>query len=467
MTTLTGKDTPKKTWNFTTMFLALGFLAVVAILIIQLISANSSSQTDKELSGLLASADVSPISLGPEQDPAKVELGQALFFDKILSGNKDISCASCHHPLLHSGDGLSLSLGTGAIGIGASRQIGAERGLIPRNAPDIFNRGMTEWETMFWDGRVAFDEVYDLETPAGDLLPPGLDNALAAQAMFPVTSRDEMRGSIGDLDTIGHTNELGQVDDAELTAIWDGIMVRILDIPAYIDLFSAAYPDTPTAELGFEHAANAIAAFEISAFSFDDSPYDRYVAGDTTAMSEEAKQGALLFFGDAGCASCHAGNLLTDQDYHNIAVPQLGPGKNGTDDGVDFGRFLETEAEEDRYAFRTPPLRNVALTGPYMHNGAYTSLEAVIYHHLDPVSACNEYDTTQLQTIFANAVNADQALIDDMVDDIDPAVYPSRELSDTEVGQLLAFLHALTSPSAVDLSRLVPEAVPSALAVND
>jgi cytochrome c peroxidase len=80
--------------------------------------------------------------------------------------------------------------------------------------------------------------------------------------------------------------------------------------------------------LGFEYAANAIATYEIAAFAFDDSPWDRYLAGDLDALADEAKAGALLFNGEAGCGACHSGVLLTDQEYHNIAAPQLGPGKS-------------------------------------------------------------------------------------------------------------------------------------------
>ncbi|HUM68759.1 MAG TPA: cytochrome c peroxidase, partial [Chloroflexota bacterium] len=101
-----------------------------------------------------------------------------------------------------------------------------------------------------------------------------------------------------------------------------------LAIPAYQELFRQAYPDVPAVELGFQHAANALAAFQAQAFTFTNSPWDRYLAGDESALSKQAKQGALLFYGRAGCAACHSGPLFTDQQYHNIAAPQFGPGRD-------------------------------------------------------------------------------------------------------------------------------------------
>ena len=171
---------------------------------------------------------------------------------------------------------------------------------------------------MFWDSRVSVIAGTRFNSPARGQLPSGLDSVLAAQAMFPITSRDEMRGHVGEEDIFGNENELALVDDADFRGIWSAIMQRLLAIPEYVDLFQAAYPDVATEDLGFQHAANAIAAFEIDAFTLTDSPYDRYIRGNGDALSESAQRGAMLFFGKAGCANCHSGNLLTDQQHHNI-----------------------------------------------------------------------------------------------------------------------------------------------------
>lgn len=422
--------------------------------------------SDGRLTLLLNKSGVSQLDLGPTPDPALVKLGEALFFDKILSGNRDISCATCHHPQFAGADGLPLSFGTGGHGLGPERAMGEGRELVPRNATELFNRGSPEWTTMFWDGRVNLSAVYGLNTPVGNGLPSLLETALQAQAMFPVTSRDEMRGDFGDYDVKRQLNEVAAIGDMRPKAIWAALMRRLLAVPGYVELFQAAYPDTPVEELGFEHAARAIAAYEIAAFSFADSPWDRYLAGEREALSEEAKRGAILFYSEAGCGQCHGGNLLTDQQFHNIGVPQLGPGKLN-DDELDLGRFLETGHLADRYAFRTPPLRNVTLTAPYMHNGAYADLEAAVRHHLDAAGMLAAYDAQTLPVVFRETVHGEEALHQDILRSLDPRVAQPTVLTDAQMADLMAFLEALTSPSAVDLSGLTPATVLSGLPVTD
>ena len=156
---------------------------------------------------------------------------------------------------------------------------------------------------------------------------------------------------------------------------------------------------------------------------------------------------------------------MTDQQFHNIAIPQLGPGKQ--EGGLDYGRYLETNEPADKFAFRTPPLRNVTLTGPWTHNGAYMVLEEVVRHHLDPESGLRDFDPSSLPEPFSNTVHMDEALHNEMCETLDALVGEPRELSDKEIDQLMEFLNALTSPSAVDLSHLVPESVPSGLPVYD
>lgn len=415
---------------------------------------------DTRLQHALTAHDVRQIDLNLPTNPEKVELGRLLFFDKELSGNRDISCATCHHPTLASADNRSLSVGTGGRGLGKMRQLGADRLDIPRNAPEIFNRGSSEWRTMFWDGRVAIATYID--SPADDLLPADLDSPLAAQAMFPVTSRHEMRGEIGDYDLKGKPNDVAFSADHQLEEIWGTLTERLMANEEYVALFRAAYPGVT--EFGFEHAANALAAFEIAAFSFDDAPFDRYVAGDLDALTAAEKEGALLFYGKAGCASCHGGTLLTDQDFHNIGVPQLGPGKNN-EDGYDFGRMLETGRQSDRFAFRTPPLRNVTLTGPYMHNGAYATLEGAVLHHLDAATALQQYDVSQLDESVRESTLVDERTTRMLTKNL--VLDRPISLTEAEVDALLLFLDTLTSPTARDLAHLGPDSVPSGLPVED
>lgn len=420
-----------------------------------------STELDQQLAELIEAENIQPIPAAPPQDPAKVELGQNLFFDKILSGNRDISCATCHHPTLASHDGRALPIGAGGIGLGAEREMGTSHTLIPRNAPEIFNRGDAEWETMFWDGRVATDIYFD--SPAGDALPDMLDSVLAAQAMFPPTSAHEMRGNPTD------PNELAPLTN--VNDIWDGLAERLRLIEGYGELFEVAYPDTPIDQIGFEHAANAIAAFEVEAFSFNDSPWDQYLtlmeSGESRDdfLTADQKAGALLFYGEANCASCHSGYLMTDQNYYNIAIPQFGPGKD--EDGMDYGRYLETNEDADMFKFRTPPLANVALTAPYMHNGAYTQLTDAIRHHIDPTTALAVYDSSQLDPITHATYEYNPELNGTIIATLSAEIEAVPPLTDAEIAQLEAFLNALSSPSADDMERWVPDIVPSELPVAD
>jgi cytochrome c peroxidase len=409
---------------------------------------------------------VSPLDLRIPTDAALVQLGQALFFDKELSGNRDIACATCHHPTLASADNRPLSVGTGGSGLGADRLMGAGRILVPRNAPEIFNRAAPEWETVFWDGRINLYHGH-FNTPAGAATPPGLDNVLAAQAIFPITSREEMRGHPGDRDVRGAPNELAEFADYDFEGMWGAVMQRLLSNASYRALFEQAFPTIPPDQISIVQMGNAIAAFETVAFSYDDSPWYDFVRGDDDALTWQQKRGALLFYGEGRCALCHTGSLMTDQRHHNIAVPQFGPGKE-SDSGVDFGRFLVTHDPMDRYAFRTPPLANVALTAPYMHNGAYATLEEVVRHHLDPRTALANYDPSSLSyTIRRTWTPITLGRQAEILHTLSPTLREPIPLSERQISDLVAFLEALTCASAEDMGRFVPATVPSGLPVAD
>ena len=410
---------------------------------------------------MLKDGGAQPMEILPKPLPEMIRLGEALFWDRELSGNRDVSCATCHHPLAGTGDDLSVSIGVGGTGFAGERILGEGRDLIPRNATEIFNRGVSGWQTMFWDGRVVETASGQFLSPAGESLPHGLNNVVAVQAMFPVTSRDEMRGQIGDLDIFGAANELASLSDSDLRSIWSAIMERLLKIPEYQRLFAAAFPDITLERLRFQHAANAIAAYEMSTFTHADSQWDRYLSGDDNAMSSAEFRGAQLFFGEARCGECHNGSLLTDQKYHNIGVPQLGPGKED-EAPEDFGRGRETGLTKDMYAFRTPPLRNVTITGPWMHNGAYTTLEDAVRHHLDPASALANYDITQIDPLLRDTVQPQGSLLLTL----DPLMALPVELTSQQFDDLMALLEALTSPSAAKGCDLIPDSVPSGLPVD-
>ena len=415
---------------------------------------------DAELRALLAAAGVTPITK-PATDPAKVALGQALFFDKILSGNRDISCATCHHPEHATTDNISLTIGHGGAGLGPDRDVPTDEFgdpiFQPRNSQALFN--LADFPAMFFDGRVESDGAGGFDTPAdGDLL-PGLESPLAAQALFPITDRGEMRG-------FGDDNELAEVADGDFHGIWQGILDRVLTIPGYQQLFAQAYYGVPQNQLTMAHAANAIAEFQIDAFTLTDSPFDAYLAGDDGALTAQEKDGLELFFDQAGCFLCHSGPHLTDFLFHDIGVPQLGPGKGDGGDGrADYGRERVTGLIGNRYEFRTPPLRNVAATGPWGHDGAFTSLRTFVELYNDPEDVATNYDASQLEPLLQNSVVASETplILERLSGEL-----PDINLNAEQVDAIVAFLNSLTSPSLATLAQTtVPTSVPSGLPVAD
>lgn len=422
----------------------------------------------------------------PPIDQAKVHLGKFLMFDKILSGNKNISCASCHHPLTGSGDGLSLPVGEGGRGLGIGRNTGVaihkihER--VPRNAPPLYNLGAFEFTQMFHDGRIDTDQSKPngFSSPAGKQLPQGLENPLAVQALFPVTSPAEMAGQVGE-NLAANMTAANQLSGE--SGLWSLLAKRLQAIPEYVDLFKTTYKSVHSAkDITYVHAANAIAAYEAAAWQCTDSSFDRYYQckadgiDPLTIASPNAIIGANLFYGKAGCSECHSGYFQTDHKFHAIGVPQIGPGKGDnaigyTDGHDDFGRERVTGNPDDRYKFRTPSLRQVAQNGPWGHDGAFNTLEGMVRHHLDPVNSLNNYDKTQAVLPSRTDLDSlDFVVQDDLARrhnianaiEIDPI-----SLTDTEVARLLDFLNALTDQSCIDQRNTAPMRVPSGLAVFD
>ncbi|MBM4010431.1 MAG: c-type cytochrome [Planctomycetes bacterium] len=264
---------------------------------------------------------------------AKIELGRQLYFDTRLSADSTVSCASCHNPA----EGYTAHTKTG---VGIRGQLGG------RNSPVSFNRILSGKQ--FWDGRV---------------------DSLEAQAVGPIQNPIEM----------GFTHE--------------GVVQRLSEIPVYKKQFDAIF-----GEVTIDRVGEAIAAFERSIVT-SPSPYDyheqllpfsamdeddiaddpdlaaKYAAAKEAAekhpLSDAAKQGRELFFGKANCTACHVGANLADEKYHNLGI--------GMDKAEpDLGRFVVTKDEADRGAFKTPTVRNAALTAPYMHDGSVATLEEVV-----------------------------------------------------------------------------------------
>jgi len=246
-------------------------------------------------------------------------------------------------------------------------------------------------------------------------------------------------------------------------------MRRVLAISAYQQKFNAAFPGVPATQLGFQHAANAIAAFEAQAFTKSNSAFDRYLARDDNALSTEAKHGALLFFGKALCSTCHNGPLFGAQSFASAGVPQLGPG-TGSAAPLDAGRediFNGVKPSTPQFFFRIPPLRNVELSAPYMHNGVYATLEAVVRHYNNVDSALKAFDPSELDPSLRSTYHGDPATISKVRAALDGRLQQPMRLTVEEQAQLVAFLKSLTDPSARDMKAAIPASVPSGLPVKD
>jgi cytochrome c peroxidase len=364
-----------------------------------------------------------PYPPGDPPSPARIALGRLLFFDPILGGEMDVACATCHHPDLAFADGAQFSVGAGGAGLGPGRVAsvssitGLPIGLEPRNAPTILNAAFnadaagspSHLGLQFWDGRAS---------------------GLEEQARIPIMSRTEMAGD-------AYTAEVAR----------DSVVARLRGVGEYVELFRGAFPAESEGLAGadvitMDTYGRAVAAYERELVTRN-SPFDRYARGDDGALSSEQKQGLELFFTKAVCSSCHGGPMFSDFRFHVLGVPQEGDGKDLLP-GDDTGREEHTLNPSDRYAFRTPTLRNVELTAPYMHDGAFSTLEDVVRF----------YDQ--------GALPRHPAVGDAL---IDPFVRDPLGLTNQEVSALVAFLKALTDPgSALDPTLLaVPASVPSGL----
>jgi cytochrome c peroxidase len=419
-------------------------------------SNNSINALAEEVRTLAATRGVVPLAPAPRVRQPLVVLGQMLAFDKILSGNRNISCMSCHVARFGTGDAKSLSVGEGGTAVGPARSH-PQGVFIPRNAPPLFNLGALD--KLFWDGRVQVDADGNLHTPAGSQITSAMRDAfefgaISALPMFPVTNRLEMRGDAG--------NELAAIADEDFTGIWRALMNRLGAIPQYRALFEAAYPGTSFGDMTFAHAANAMAGFFVDRLSTANSPWDRFLAGSDKALSAAQLEGAKTFM-TIRCSLCHNGSTFSDQEFHNVAVAQIGPGQgDGVDGRDDFGRERVTGDPADRYRFRTTPLRNVELTAPYGHDGAMLSLREFIEHYSESHVKLKGYDPSPLEPLLRGSLvfNADRILA------TRDAILDGVVLPDEVVTQLMAYMSALTDDAARNLKQIAPARVPSGLPVD-
>lgn len=332
---------------------------------------------------------------------AKEELGRLLFFDPILSGGKDVACATCHHPQNGYAEFRDLSIGPNAKGFGSKRKFnrGNDIPFVKRNSQtilntafngiDIYSRYIPESAPMFWDDRVK---------------------SLEDQALEPIKAFEEMRGH--------------GFAEAEILEV---VVERLRGIPEYQVLFQSAFPGEEA--ISIANLGKAIASFERTLVT-NNSRFDRYMRGDSDAILLSEKEGFALFK-KVGCANCHNGPMFSDYKPHVLGAP--GNGKLGRpDSGI-----------RDSFLFRTPTLRNLRFTAPYMHNGSLPTLRHVLEFYED-ISNGKERNPRVSKERF------------------DPFVR-ELNLSVKEMSLIISFLNTLNDE---DFSRRIPETVPSGLPVG-
>ena len=410
----------------------------------------------------------------PDSDPT-IKLGQLLFFSHSLSGDLTASCASCHHPDFGGSDALSLGIGVSPVDaslIGPERRLDPSNDLDPaadgkpnmhRNSQTVFNSALFD-RSMTFDGRVfVLDDAVTaggkgqaIRTPeSGNVSDASeADGLMEVFSKFPLTNHNEMRAYLFSAESQQQYRERlvarlrGERDSGLLSEAGPG---------NWLTLFRQAFgqPEARAEEIiTLVNVQRALAAY-MQSMIFIESSWKRYVEGNDSVLSLSAKRGAQRFFaskgeGGLGCVSCHSGDFFTNEQFYNIAFPQIGRGFMRAEKD-DIGRWASTRKENDRYAFRVPSLLNIGVTQPYGHAGSFDLLQDVIRYHADPRGEIDTYDFSlaglvQFQGLGGydyseshtrKALEASSFLLAE-------PLLPGRALTDTEVAELAAFLRSLT-----------------------
>jgi cytochrome c peroxidase len=395
--------------------------------------------------------------LGRRVDRQLADLGRELWFDPIQGLNDDNTCAGCHSPTNGFGDTQPIAIGIDNNGVVGPGRTGPRN---QRRSPMVINTAF--YPTLMWNSRFHASSGDPFDNRQGFVFPAPegtslsyLPHLLTAQAFIPPTERVEAAG----FHVPGGNDDLRRA-----------VVRRLNESSEYRQRFARSFPHVKRgAPIGFDDVARAIAEFELT-LVFADAPIDRYARGHENALSRREKAGAVLFFGRAGCVTCHAvsgasNEMFSDFRQHVAGVPQIVPSLgNVTFDGPglneDFGLEQVTGSPADRYAFRTSPLRNVALQPAFMHNGAFTRLEDAIRYHLDAVSGAASFTPDRLPVDLRGPIGPLQPVLDRL----DPLLRTPVTLTEDEIESLIAFvrdglLDADARPER--LQRLIPETLPS------
>ena len=360
---------------------------------------SATTELDERLKTYIQNFSLAALERVQDTNPELTVLGKKLFQDKRLSLAGDTSCQTCHGPSFATAEPIPLSLGTGATQEGRGRRISGGT-ILARNTPAIINKGQPGIFRQFWDSRVMYHprENYFI-TPVKELngdgpeyfhitevLERSIAKPLAAQALFPMISKEEMVGP--------GFEKLSPLE------MWNLITSRVLEVEQYQTAFEKLFPNE-TINIG--HIALAIAHFEAVIFQRTNTRYDQYLRGDLSALNEQEKKGFLTFAEEGRCIRCHFGPNLTNQVLHNVVVPPLGPGVDGR--GHDRGAYENDPREHLKYRFVVPPLRGIKDTAPYFHNGSLLTLEEVIEHYNHPNRSIDNFLATEINERFRETYN--------------------------------------------------------------
>ncbi|MEJ2893196.1 cytochrome c peroxidase [Pseudoalteromonas sp. B5MOD-1] len=430
-------------------------LAVVVIAIFYTGSASSNLDDYQWLLEFIEKNEIVPIRNEPKLLDAQYNLGQALFFEKLLSTNKDTACSTCHLVNNHTSDSLRKAIGAGGHNLGALRLADEGTESLDRNTQALFNLDNNEVKKLFWDGRVEVDLQGPIKflTPLGKHIPLGLENALAAQSLIPIISNSELKSNTCYL--VGkeqdYCRNLYENFENVNESIWNlaylsFIQHRLIghsgnqDLSSiqkkYRKLFESAYPHKNNFTIS--DLANALARYQEIAFATRKTPWDEFLKGSAPISDIEVK-GARLFFEKYKCNTCHSNTLFSDFDFHSIGVVS-----HKKDKSIDKGRFEVTDNLKDFLKFRTPSLRNVTLTAPYMHDGSIESLDQAIEKHFTGCRLESDYYEVCIGTVFKY----------------------TEMIQPNEILKLIEFLKFLEDKSHI-VKDVVPSTVPSGLKIDD
>ena len=361
--------------------------------------------------------------------------GKVLFESVSLSGDRDISCKTCHLDKFASTDGLPIAVGVGGQGEGKDRLYNDNGTLVQRNVLSLKGRANPKFTAYFWDGKVQV-EKNRIVTQFGDEINGKFTSPLSLASILPLVERDEFLGKTNPLFANDIQYRVGnKLYYHRYVAISEALQKRFLNPSTEEDrkvskaLKSA---NVPLEQMELSHIGELMAKFISSKFKCETSAWDKYLSGIKSAITDKQKNGAILFYGKGRCASCHSGQFFSDFQYYSIGAPQgeFGPHSRHRD----IGRAGVTNRVEDLYLFRTPPLTDVSHTAPYGHNGAFDNLEDVVVHHFNPL---------EFYINHKDYYDSDYFLISKFIDARDDILSTIDIKNKEELEQLLDFLTTL------------------------